>query len=852
MNSSILPPQLIDIPILPSGVEVTTLENGLQIITREDHNAPVVSAQVWSRAGSIHEDKWLGAGLSHLLEHMLFKGTTTRAPGKIDQEVQDVGGYMNAYTSFDRTVYHIDAPNTGAAVAIEILCDIAQNATLPEEELVKEMDVIRREMDMGHDDPSSRSSRRLFETAFTRSPIRFPIIGYADIFNRVKRSDVLAYYREKYASNNLFFVVVGDIKHADVVAQIRTAFATTKAQPIPPFVLPEEPRQLAGRENIEEAPIEMVHMHYCWHTPELRHADIPILDVLATILGSGRSSRLFQEIREKKGLVVSADAWTYSPGSPGLFGMSAVIETEKFDAARVALLHEIERVKTELIPAHELAKAIKQFISAILATRKTMAGQAQDLGANWLTASDLNFSLRYLETVKRTTPADLQRVACQYLTSDNCTLFALVPEGTRQKVVHVHSKTLSTPIQKIELPGGLKLLLKEDHRLPFIELRAVARGGVLAEDAKNNGVALLTAKLLLKGTRTRTAEQIAREIESLGGSIDCYSANNSIGVNVEVMNGDFPAGLELMADVILNAAFPKDAFEREREVQLAAIKAQRDHLLQCAVKKMRQGLFGKTGYGLDVLGTEKTVKSLKTEDLAQLHHNLLAPDNCVMAIFGDVNAEAALAAVQKAFAGWQHKSQVPPMVPPAPLLETLRFKDTRDKKQAVLVVGFPGSTIYAQDRFALELLQESCSDLGSRLMSRIREKLGLAYYVGAQNQLGLTPGYFAFYVGTEPEKIAVCETEILKEVESLRNEGLTAEELKRSKAKLVGQKKIGRQDIGHHATQCALDELYGLGYQKSDQEDAEFEAVTLEQVKTVAQKYLTPDRMVISTVSPKQ
>src|SRR6266850_1607022 len=205
-----------EIPSLPPGVKLTTLENGLTIIVREDHSAPVVSAQAWCKAGSVDEGRWLGAGLSHVLEHMLFKGTTTRAAGRIDQEVQDEGGYMNAYTSFDRTVYWINVPNTGAIVAIDILCDIVQNAILPADEMVKEKQVILREMDMNQDDPGQRSARRLFETAYTRSPYRFTIIGYPDIFNEVRREDIFGYYREKYAPNNVFFTVVGDIKADEV------------------------------------------------------------------------------------------------------------------------------------------------------------------------------------------------------------------------------------------------------------------------------------------------------------------------------------------------------------------------------------------------------------------------------------------------------------------------------------------------------------------------------------------------------------------------------------------------------------------------------------------------------------
>ena len=837
---------------MPPGVTLTTLENALTIIVREDHSAPVVSAQAWCMAGSVHEGRWLGAGLSHVLEHMLFKGTTTRPGSRIDQEVQEAGGYMNAYTSFDRTVYHIDVPNTGAHTAIDILCDIMQHATLPPDELAKEMDVIRREMDMGHDDPGRRSSRRLFETAYTKSPYRFTIIGYPDIFNELKPDDIRSYYHEKYAPNNLFYVVAGDIKNDEVVAQIRAAYEKTKAKPMPPVVLPTEPNQTAAREIIEEAAIELGHVHFSWHIPDARHADVPALDVLAVLLGSGRSSRLYQEVREKQGVVHHADAWTYSPGGSGLFGMSAMVDADKFTAARDALLAEIEKMKASPVSADELLKAEKQFISGLLSARKTMQGQAQDLGGSWLAANDLNFSARYLEAIKRVTPADLQRVARTYLTAENRTLYALLPTGATPKISAVAEENVDHAIQKFELPNGLRLLVKESHRLPFVEFRAVFQGGVLAETPDNNGVTQLTGKLLLKGTTTRSAEDISREIESVGGHIDSYGGNNSYGVNAEVLTSDFATGLELVADVLLNPTFPADALEREREVQLASIAAQKDNLLRSAGNAMRHALFGNASYGLDVNGTEESVAKIQVADLKALHQKLTVPNNCVLAIFGDVKTADVKAAVEKAFAGWEASPLQPLQHSTFNIQHSTsnRVEELRDKKQAVIVIGFRGTTLHDPDRYALDLLQECCSDLGSRLFLRVREKLGLAYYVGAQHFPGLAPGYFSFYCGTMPEKVDLVETELLREAELLRNEGLTEAELKRAKAKIIGQKKISRQDLGGLAMTTALDELYQLGFANMEREDALYEAVTLAQVKAVAQKYLLPDALVVSVVRP--
>jgi zinc protease len=507
-----------------------------------------------------------------------------------------------------------------------------------------------------------------------------------------------------------------------------------------------------------------------------------------------------------------------------------------------------------------VTKAVKQFTSATLATRKTMEGQANDLGGSWLAANNLTFSERYLAAVKRVTPHDVQRVAREYLTAENRTLYALLPNGTSPKISAAVETNSDQPVQKFTLPNGLRLLVKENHRLPFVEFRAAFKGGVLAETTGNNGITQLLAKTLLKGTPTRSAEKIATEIESVGGSIDSYGGNNSFGVNAEVLSSDFATGLDLLADVLLNPTFPAGELDREREVQIASISARKDDLLKSASVAMRRGLFGDTGYGLDTLGTEESVGNISTADLKSFHQKLTVPNNCVLAIYGDVKSGDVRATVEKAFANWRRSGTgVSPVCfgdkqqhtgeTPVPL--TKRVVEFRDKKQAVLVIGFVGTTMDSEDRYPLDILQECCSDLGSRLFLRIREQLGLAYFVGAQNLAGLTPGYFAFYTGTEPAKAAQVETELLKEAELLRTEGLTAEELKRAKAKIIGQKKIARQDLGNLASLTALDELYGLGWQRAELDDAKYEAVTLEQVKVAAQKYLKPDALVVAVVKPE-
>lgn len=834
------------------GTWLASLPNGLTMIVREDRSAPVVSAQAWCRAGSVNEGRWLGAGLSHILEHMLFKGTKTRGVGRIDQEVQELGGNMNAYTSFDRTVYWINAPKEGAQTIVDILCDIMKNAVLPAEELEKELDVIRREMDMTDDDPGHSSSRRLFETAYQVSPCRYPVIGYPDVFNRIQRNDLLAYYEEKYAPGNIFFVVVGDVQAAAVIQQIGEEYANQACRPLLPAVLPQEPRQAAARQRVEEAPIELGHFHFAWHIPDIRHPDIPALDVLGTILGEGRSSRLFRQVRERLSLAHSVDAWTYSPGSPGLIGISGVADGAKCAGAWKAILAEVERAQEKGFAEEELEKAKKIFLAETLGAKKTMQGQAQDLGENWMAAHDLEFSDRYLDRVKTLTVEDVRQAAQQYLTEPNRTLAALLPPGAKTAAKTTAKTHPQNAIQLDELDNGLRLLTKEDHRLPFVELRAVFRAGVLAETAETNGLTRLTAKLLLKGAGQRDADAIVDAIESVGGQVKTYGAGNSFGISIEVLREDLPLGLEILSNLILRPAFAEDQLERERVAQLAAIQSQNDQILQVGFRTARQALFGASGYGLDALGAVQSVQNLRLPQIRNFFNAYRSPQNCVLAVFGDIATGAVHAEVNRLLnAGQWPKQRSPVFSKPKPhLIRDLQVRRTVDKKQAVVIIAAQSATFLDKKRYALDLLQEACSDLGSRLFLRIRDKLGLAYYVGAHHVPGLIPGFFAFYAGTSPENAVRVDQELSQEIQSLCQDGLGEAELKRVKAKVLGQKKIARQNLGGVALVTALDELYGLGYKRWEEEEAEYQAVALEDVCAAANTCFHPNRTVHTLIAP--
>ena len=830
---------------------VHVLPNGFTVLVEPDHSAPVASVQVWVRSGSIHEGPWLGAGLSHLLEHMAFKGTTKRGPNEIARAVQEAGGYINAYTSFDRTVYWIDVPSEGTETAVELLADAALDSTLPAEELAKEQEVIRREFAMGFDDPNRMSSELMLSTAFTVSPYRHPIIGHLDIFNRLTRDDIVAYYRARYSPDNMFLVVTGDVEPDRIFAAAEKWFGPAPRRAQAPVFLPAEPPQMGRRETHEEFDTELSRGSLVWHIPPVTHPDTAPLDVLAAVIGGGRSTPLHLELREKKNLVHHISAYSYMAGEMGLFGIDFLCDPDKRAGAEREALAIVARYAAQAPGEAEVDKARKGILADHLGSLGTARGRASDIGGSWLLARDPDLGTSYLVQVGRVRPADLQRVAREYLADNKVTITSLNPRGTLARTAGRAAAPAPRRIEKFVLPNGLRLLVCEDRKLPLVDMAAVFRGGLLAENPANNGVTALAARTLIKGTGKRTAEQLNDEIEAVGGHIRADSGNNSFSVSLEVMKPDLRLGLDILADVLTGAVFPEEEIAREKEDQIAALKAEDEQITSVARHHLRRAVFGAHPYGLRSNGTAESVAALTRAQLVAFRDSCVTARNGVLAVFGDISTNEVRALADEMFGALPAGELLMTEPPrPAPLAAPAEITVREPKQQAVLMAGFLGSDALGPDRVALELIDTACSDMASRFFQRIREELGLAYFVGTAQMMGFAPGIFTFYLGTDPAKVGLVRKNFDEEIAALAADGLTAGELARAKKKLRGGEAIRNQALEAFAHVAAVDELYGLGFDHHAQRTAEIEAVTLDQIRLVARKYFQKPPRATVLVTP--
>lgn len=830
------------------------LANGLHILVQSDFSAPVVSIQYWVATGSIHENQFLGSGISHFLEHMMFKGTPTRGNSAMAQQIHDLGGHLNAYTSFDRTVYHVDLPSEGWQPALEILSDAMLNSTLPAEEFDKEQEVIRREFAMGQDNPDRELGHLLFRTAYTTHPYRFPVIGLLDLYNQITRDDLVAYYKQRYSVQNLTLIVVGAVEPEAVFAEAEKLCGSAKRHRLEDVYIPNEPAQQAARSAKLDFPTELSRLALTYPIPGLHHADIPALDVLAILLGSGRSSRLNQTIVEKLGLAEDIEAFAFSPAQTGMWGVEARYAPDK----RGALLEEIHRqlaaIKQAPPAIAEIDRARRLSLLHQLHSMKTMSGKAASLGRGWLINRDVDFSRHYLERLQTVTPEEVSRVARHYLLDHTETLVEVAPSGTKSATASAAvSSTTAPEVKLVPLAHGVRGLSLHTTELPLVSLRTtLGFGGLLAEPKELAGINRLAAQLLTKGTQRRSAEQLASEVEALGGSLSSDSGNNSALVGIELLAQDWKRGTEILLEILTEPAFREEELLTEKRKALAALKVETDHPMALARNLVRAALYPGHPYATSSLGTAETIEAITLPDIENFARRHFLNRNLILSVAGPVDPAEFQSAVQSA---------LPRLTDNAPLVaapfafpeltQPLRVEKIIPKEQAVIHIAFPTAPLYSPDLLPLSVIEDALSDLGSRLFIKIREDLGLAYFVGASQFLSLSGGYFFFYVGTDPKKRTEIEAALLREIAILAEFGITETELTRARSKMLSQEKIEAQNPTHTIYSASLDELYGLGYAYNSKRQERLKQLTLDEVNALARKYFSSPGCVIATVSPQ-
>ncbi|MFI5340673.1 MAG: M16 family metallopeptidase [Candidatus Methylomirabilales bacterium] len=869
-----------------TGIHETVLPNGLKVLTKELHAAPVVTVWTWYRAGSRNERTGI-TGISHQVEHMMFKGTASLKPGDIDRLVQLAGGRHNAFTSFDYTAYHITLPSEQLETALRIEADRMMNCALDPQELTHEKGVVLSELEGRQNDPDELLEDAVRSVAFRIHPYRHPVIGWKGDVEAFTHEAVQEYYRTYYEPNNAVLVLVGDFQTDAVLALVRKHFGSLAAGPPPPPVISQEPPQKGERRVILKEPGSTAHLQFLYHVPQGRHPDLYPLAVLDATLTEGNSSRLYRALVDTD-LAASETSYLSRRLDAGwiMFYLTARDEVPHEKIER-AFTEAIDRVQAEPVTDFELQKAINQVRAELTFAYGSVSGLARAIGSMELMSGYQEVET-YLDKIRQVTAADVQRVAKLYLTPDNRTVGWLIPLGERpgQTARPPASRTTvnrapeppswsgvesgaataetgpaaspGSRVVRTVLANGLTLIAAENRVANSLAIKGYVLAGPVSDPPAKSGLSSVTATLLTKGTRTRSASALAEALDFLGASLSIQAEQETVGITAQMLSEHFDKVLDLLADCLRDPTFPAPELAKT----VGQLKTTLAHEAEDPRERAQRELFGllfPAGHPLhrNPKGQLADLDGITREDVVQFHDRFYQPVRTVLVIAGDLSPTQILTSVERAFGSWT-VPQGPPLAarPPMPTVSASSRHTVvlPGKSEAIVMLGGNGITRDNPDYYPAFLANRVLGGggLGTRLMQTLRERQGLVYAVYSYYWPVLAERPWVLFLQTAPGAVDRVVVDSLTEIARLQDGGATTEELEQVKASAIGSLALTMEDQMGMAFVLRDTEIFNLGLDYPRRFPVDVRAVSAEQVQAAARKYLHPDHLMQVVVTPPQ
>ncbi len=842
--------------------KVVTLASGLTVIVREHHTAPVASVRMYVKTGSAYEQEYLGAGISHLFEHLMHGRTTeTRTEAETEKIISRLGNRSNAYTSIDHTCYFINTVPEDAGTAIELPADFVIRPAWVDREFEREWQVVQREIERSDRSPRTQIWYAMLEARYVRHPARFRTIGYRTAIQTLTKDDIIGYHRRMYVPDNVIVAVGGDFDADEMLEKVRTAFKEFVRRPIRDVPLPAEPPVGSPRTIVRNlATTPQVFFSVAFPTVTLTHPDLYALDVLAYVLGEGASSRLALEVRDK-GLArsITCSSWTPAWGH-GTFVISGVTAPKDWQACYAAILEQVRRAKHESPGEADLAKAKRQKIADHVFGMQTAEAVASAMARDMLTTGDPHFSDYYTELIQRVTAEQVLSAARRYLQEERICLALVGPPGFAPQPAGTTQPAAETgPIVAQQLDNGLTVLIKRQTAVPVVAMQFYMKGGQIGETAQQAGIHNMMAQLLTRGTKKRSAEGIAEFFDSIGGSISAMSGSHTVGVSCQLIKDDFESAFEVFADVIRNAAFPDKQLDIFRPIVVANIRRIGEDLESGAFDLLTQRFYLRSAYSHRRLGTIESVSGFTTEQIRDLYSRRLCGRDSVLAIVGDVQIESTMKQVRAAFGSLPKAPALPmPRIESDPPIEQSRlYVKKTSHAGAMLLIAYRGGTFTdEQDMAALDVVDTIISGYGypsGWLHAHLRgEREGLVYAVHAFNQPGVVPRLFGAYGNCQPDKVSRVFQIMTDDLAKAARGEFTADELEEAKRQIITSEKMSNQTASEIAQRIAVNVMIGRPYDWDSPQNIarRVGAVTIEDARRAAGKYLTDFVAIVTTPEP--
>lgn len=842
-------------------LSVYKLDNGQTVIIEQIKNNPIVTIDTWIKTGSINEtDK--NTGISHFLEHLFFKGTQNHPCGEFDKILESKGAITNAATSKDFTHYYITIASNYFDLALALHADMLLNPQIPRKEMEKERKVVIEEIAKSANVPNTICYENLNKLLYATHPYKRRVIGSQAVIENVTREEILDYYKAHYTPSNMVTLVVGDVEPAHALEVIKKEFNVPYKKPVVKQYKRE--KMLTEQKRITTYADKFTgYMMIGFRGVSLTESDSYALDVLATILGSGRTSKLYQSLKEQKQLVNSISAMEASLKDDGMFIIQSSFVPQNCKKVEKAIFEEISNIKSKGVTETELNTAKKMIESDTYYARESVTNIATEMGYITTISGDIQYYKDYIKNINKVSADDVKRVANKYLTQNNSAVSIVLPKSmenehecanvtidkTSNKMKQVSS---NNSINKYVYDNGLTLLMNDTDYNDIVAISIIAKGGDFLSDKK--GVATLYGEMLLKGTKKYSATEIAQYLEEKGINITTSASADSFRINIQTTKPYLEDTLSILDEMINNSTFEADELAKIKTQTLNKIKQTRDNPLQLSLDGFRSLIYGNSAYNSSITVLEKNVPSITCENIKDYSNKITNPKNIVISVTGNIeDKDKTFEKLGNIFNSKTDsvfdysKYSIPEVTSKESIVKKLPQQQT-----AWLILGWQTGKISDLKEYAtLNVINTLLgSGMSSRLFVNLREQEGLAYQLGSNYSPNMLAGAFIVYVGTNPATLEHSKSKVLVEINKLKTQFISDKELKAAKERLLGQYVIALETNSDKAETLGWFEASGRGYNFIDKYPELINSVTASDIIEVANKYFN-NNYVMSVVTTK-
>ncbi|WP_333570675.1 pitrilysin family protein [Thermodesulfobacterium commune] len=822
------------------------LANGLTVLFYPYEREDVVTVKLCVKVGSAYENE-KQAGITHLIEHMIFKGTESKKPEDIVGEIEALGGYMNAFTSFDYTCYYTTGPTKILEKSLDILSDIVFHPYFDPKELEREKEVVVEEMKMRLDNPHVVLFEEVMKASYQKYPYRRPIIGYEETVRSFKREDLLSFINQFYTPENMVLSVVGKIPQDELFSLINKYFTNLPKRKLKKVKFPEEPFTEKPKLVWVERPVKEGYFVFTLPGVSFREEDAPLLDLLVQALGGGESSRLYVRLKRELNLVKTISMSAFSPVGPGLIEIYGTADPEKFKDIVSHLITELEEIKNLGITEEELQKAKVQLLSDFVFDAETSDGLSSTLSFFQLKRGNYRDILWYKNKIEQATVEDLKEVAKKYFNFDK--LVGGFLSEKRHFDEEDFKKLLSlkkdSPVKFFTLENKLKVIVYPRKDLPTVGITLAFPGGLRFETPQTNGLFQALTLLWTRGTQKYSAEEISSKLEALGATIKGFSGRNTFGLKALSLSFNFDQTLELFKEILLTPTFKEEECEKARPELISMIFMQEDNPISLAVNQFLKILFPDHPYGLNIAGDLNFYQNFKAEDLRQAYQKFVTPEKAVLTVVGDVDPFILKQKLESYLKDWKTskvrvKEEEEPKLPSQ---KTQKIK--KETFQNQILLGFQTPGLNSKEKLVLEILSSALSGQDGRLFRVLRDERSLAYSVTSFTVFYPKKSAFVLYIGCSPEKEEAAIAGFWEILEEVSKKGLTLEEIERAKNRLLGKLKIGLQSNLAKSEDIAVNEVLNLGWDYSQNYENMLQYIKQEDIQKFIKTYLKKENAVL-------